>query len=136
MPPGKIIPELVYDDLDTAAAWLCDVLGFKERLRIGNHRAQLVLEGESIIAIQNPSRTDLPANETNHSLMVRVDDVDRKFEQAVLHGARIISPPADYPYGERQVSLEDIGGHRWTLTQSIADVDPQDWGGVVVEKIG
>jgi hypothetical protein len=37
--------------------------------------------------------------------------------------------PADYPYGERQYSVEDFAGHRWTFTQSIADVAPEEWGG-------
>jgi len=39
-----------------------------------------------------------------------------------------LAPPTDYPYGERQYSAEDLGGHRWTFSQSIADVDPASWG--------
>ena len=27
-----------------------------------------------------------------------------------------------------------IGGHRWTFSQSIADVDPAEWGGVLVTE--
>lgn len=38
-------------------------------------------------------------------------------------------PPTDFPYGERQYSAEDVGGHGWTFSQSIADVDPSIWGG-------
>jgi hypothetical protein len=34
MPPGTIIPELAYEDVGNAAAWLCEAFGFKERLRI------------------------------------------------------------------------------------------------------
>jgi len=41
--------------------------------------------------------------------------------------------PADHPYGERQYSAEDPAGHRWTFSQTIADVDPTDWGGEVGE---
>ena len=41
MPPGTIIPELVYPDLGEAVAWLCSAFGFSERLRIGSHRCQL-----------------------------------------------------------------------------------------------
>ncbi len=43
MPPGSIIPELGYRDLKTAVGWLCNVFGFRERLQIGNHRAQLLV---------------------------------------------------------------------------------------------
>jgi len=44
-----------------------------------------------------------------------------------------ISPPTDYPYGERQYSVEDIGGHLWTFSQTIADVDPNVWGGILFD---
>jgi hypothetical protein len=30
-------------------------------------------------------------------------------------------------------TAEDPGGHRWTFSQTVADVDPRDWGGVLVE---
>lgn len=61
--------------------------------------------------------------------MVRVDDVQRHHDRAVQEGARILRPPADYPYGERQYTVLDPGGHVWTFSQSIADVDPVEWGG-------
>jgi hypothetical protein len=48
-------------------------------------------------------------------------------------GARIINQPTDYPYGERQYTAEDIGGHRWTFTQSIADIDPASWGATSID---
>ena len=62
--------------------------------------------------------------------MVRVDDVDRHHERAKQRGARIARPPADYPYGERQYTAEDFAGRRWTVSQSIADVAPEEWGGM------
>jgi uncharacterized glyoxalase superfamily protein PhnB len=59
---------------------------------------------------------------------VRVDDVDAHHARAGERGARILGPPADYPYGERQYTAQDPGGHRWTFSQSIADVPLEDWG--------
>jgi hypothetical protein len=35
-----------------------------------------------------------------------------------------------HPFGERQYTAADPGGHVWTVSQTIADVDPRDWGGV------
>jgi len=64
---------------------------------------------------------------------VRVEDADRHHEQAKRYGARILQPPTDFPYGERQYTAEDLGGHRWTFSQSIADVDPASWGGTAVD---
>ncbi len=142
MPPGTIIPELVYSDRAAAVAWLCIPFGFRERLRIGNHRSQLVFgEAAAIVVVQatnasaTPDRAEVPAlqGELTHSLMVRVDNLDRHYAQVTACGARIISPPTDFPYGERQYTVEDIDGHRWIFSQSIADVDPRDWGGLLVE---
>ena len=122
MPPGVIIPELPYNDVGTAAVWLCQTFGFKERLRIGNHRCQLTFgEGSIVVVERKESGTS--------SVLVHVDDVDGHYERAKQFGARIIGLPTDYPFGERQYTVEDLGGHRWTFSQTIADVDPATWGG-------
>jgi uncharacterized glyoxalase superfamily protein PhnB len=61
--------------------------------------------------------------------MVRVSDVDAHHNRAIQYQARILSPPCDHPYGERHYTVADLAGHIWTFSQSIADVDPRDWGG-------
>ena len=68
----------------------------------------------------------------HQSVMVRVANIDQHFERARKQaGAKIIQPPADFPYGERQYVVEDFAGYRWVFSQSIADVHPQDWGGIL-----
>jgi uncharacterized glyoxalase superfamily protein PhnB len=62
--------------------------------------------------------------------MVRVEDVNGHHEHARSSGAQILQSPTDYPYGERQYTVEDLGGHHWSFSQSIADVAPEEWGGV------
>ena len=68
-----------------------------------------------------------------HSVQVRVEDADRHHEQAARYGARILQQPTHYPYGERQYSAEDPGGHRWTFSQSIVDFDPASSGGTAID---
>jgi hypothetical protein len=41
MPAADVIPALRYPDLAGAVAWLVTAFGFRQRLRIGGHRAQL-----------------------------------------------------------------------------------------------
>jgi uncharacterized glyoxalase superfamily protein PhnB len=65
--------------------------------------------------------------------MVWVADVDNHYEHAKQSAVRILNPPTDYPYGERQCTVEALGGHRWTFSQTIADVDPRTWGGILFE---
>jgi uncharacterized glyoxalase superfamily protein PhnB len=126
-PPGVFIPVLPYPEVAAAVKWLCETFGFEERLRIGDHRSQLVFGGASIVVGASPQPII-----GGQSVLVRVLDVDRHFEHAKQHGAKILRPPQDFPYGERQYTVEDFAGYRWTFSQSIADVDPRDWGGVLV----
>jgi uncharacterized glyoxalase superfamily protein PhnB len=125
VPEAAVIPELPYPDVREAAEWLTRAFGFKERLQIGDHRAQLVFENGAVIAIKG----DAPGS----TLLVRVEDADAHHTQAMSAGAKILSEPEDYPYGERQYSAVDPGGHRWTFSQSIADIDPAEWGGTLKE---
>jgi uncharacterized glyoxalase superfamily protein PhnB len=61
--------------------------------------------------------------------MVRVEDIDAHHKRAQGRGARILEPPTDFPYGERQYVAEDLAGHRWTFSRTIADLAPEHWGG-------
>lgn len=127
VPRASVIPELAYADVVEASDWLSKAFGFTVRLRIGSHRAQLVY-GDGAIIVMDGGSGDV----TPQSVLVRVENAHAHHEQALAAGAHIVKPPTDYPYGERQYNAEDIGGHSWTFSQSIADVDPADWGGVLV----
>jgi uncharacterized glyoxalase superfamily protein PhnB len=126
MPPTTVIPVLAYADVGEAVAWLCRTFGFEERWRAGNHRAQLWV-GDGAIAVTGGA--PVAATDALDSVMVRVDDGDGHYARTVEHGAATSGPPTDYPYGERQYTAADLGGHRWTFSQTIADVAPEDWGG-------
>jgi uncharacterized glyoxalase superfamily protein PhnB len=123
VPDATVIPELPYPNVREAVDWLCNAFGFRERLQIGEHRAQLVYEGGAVIAIQGGA--------PGSTILVRVEDADAHHARAAAAGAKILSEPEDFPYGERQYNAEDPGGHRWTFSQSIADVDPASWGGTL-----
>ena len=94
--------------------------------RASNARGGHVGDGAAVL-------TELGANarpgEVAHSVMVRVRDLNSHHDRAKKHGAKILHSPNNYPYGERQYTVEDLGGHRWTFTQSTTDVDPKEWGG-------
>ena len=132
MAPGGVIPELGYADVTTAAQWLCRAFGFTVRLRIANHRVQLHAGTGSVIVVSGPPEPDGSAFAT-HSVVIAVDDIDAHFERARQAGATIVSTPTTFPYGERQYGAVDLGGHHWKFSQSVADVDPADWGGELLQ---
>lgn len=46
---AELIPVITYPDVSAAADWLCAVLGFSVRLRIGDHRVQLERGSASMV---------------------------------------------------------------------------------------
>jgi uncharacterized glyoxalase superfamily protein PhnB len=129
-PEGPVIPVLTYADVEAASAWLVEVLGFTERVVIGpGHRAQLSFGEGALIVADTGSARQVPEGGVSASVMLRVDDATAVWERAREHGATALDPPTDHPYGERQCSFSDPGGHLWTLTQTLRDVAPEEWGG-------
>ncbi len=126
MPDCTVIPELVYDDVTAAIDWLCETFGLVERWRAGDHRAQLSI-GRCTVAITEPRTSKALPGAV--SVLIRVPDAAAHHGRALAAGARILAEPRDFPYGERQYTAEDLGGHHWTFSESIADVAPEEWGG-------
>jgi hypothetical protein len=101
MPPGSIIPELGYRDLRAAVGWLC----IRERLRIGSHRVQLLVGQVPVVAYALPA--------ADQAFVVPAEQLT-------------LLPPENFSFGERQYSVEDTGGYRWTFSQSIVDTHPAE----------
>ena len=123
-PPGTVVPNLCYTDVEKAVAWLCDTFGFVERLRWGGGAqptVELVL-GEAALFVRGPS--DGPGSPgdppfrppgpdgRSHTIMVSVDDVDAHYQRACDRDATIASAIQTYAFGERQYSAYDLDGHR------------------------
>jgi uncharacterized glyoxalase superfamily protein PhnB len=129
IPRASVIPVLAYPDVNQAAAWLCEAFGFSVRLRVGNHRVQLnVGDGAVIVREMRPNEVH-GALDIGYSVTIRVEDADAHCKRARNGGARITQEPVTHPHGERQYNADDFAGHSWTFSQSVADVDPAEWGG-------
>ena len=136
-PVSTVVPVLVYPDVRAAVGWLSAAFGFVERVRIGeNHRAQLRFgDGDVIVGDVHGERRSPRPGEITHSVLVRVDDARAHCERARAHGARILTEPTEFEYGELQYTAEDPAGHRWTFSETLADVAPEDWGGESVSPV-
>ncbi len=137
IPRAAVIPVLIYPDVREAVSWLCTVFGFVERVQIGeNHRSQLQLgDGAVIIGDVRHDRRPPRRGEVTHSVMVRVEDATAHCAHARAHDARILTELTDFEYGERQYTAEDPAGHQWTFSETIADVAPEEWGGISLPHV-
>ena len=123
IPGATVIPELPYADVGEAARWLAEAFGFTVRLRIANHRIQMNVGDGAVVLIEARGS----ANKS--SLLVRVENVEGHHNRAKRAGAHVLGAPETHAYGERQYAAQDIAGHRWTFSESVADVAPETWGG-------
>ena len=134
-PPATVTPVLIYPDVRAAVDWLESAFGFGERVRIGDgHRAQLRVGEDGSIVVADVRGDQVAPSEgvVTQLIKVRVPDVDAAFTRARDAGAKALGEPTTYEYGERSVVVQDLAGHRWELTQSVRDVEPEEWGGVTV----
>jgi uncharacterized glyoxalase superfamily protein PhnB len=130
IPSATVIPVLAYPDVNQAAEWLCRAFGFTVRLRIGDHRVQMNV-GDGAVILRELRDNEVGAQlGAGHSVTIRIDDADGHFLRAKDNGAIIQEGPVTYPYGERQYAAQDLAGHSWTFSQSVADAHPEEWGGV------
>ena len=127
VPPCTVIPVLIYPDPSAAAEWLGKAFGFTVRLRIANHRIQM-RAGEGCFTI---AEGDIPPTRC-HITQVRIEDARAHCERARQAGAIILTEPTDHVYGECNYNAQDFHGHFWDFTQTIADVEPESWGGTSV----
>ena len=134
-PPATVTPVLVYPDVRAAVAFLEAAFGFGERVRIGDdHRAQLRFgeDGALVVADVRHDQVAPSGGVVTQLIKLKVEDVDAAFARACDAGARPHGEPTTYEYGERSCVVEDPAGHRWELTQSVRDVEPEEWGGTTV----
>ena len=131
IPPPTVIPVLFYPDVREAVAWLSAAFGFAERTRIGeSHRAQMSIgaDGAMIVAEVRGEQQAPQEGIVTQVMKVRVDNAGAWYERARAHGARVLEPPADREYGERECTVEDLAGHRWQFTETLRDVAPESYG--------
>ena len=129
-PPVTVVPVLSYPDVRAAVAWLTAAFGFVERTRIGeSHRAQMSIgtDGAVIVAELRGDRRVSGAAGT-HLVRVVVEDVGAQFERVQAHGARVLEPPTEREYGERDFTVADPDGHRWQFAETLRDVAPEEFG--------
>jgi PhnB protein len=131
----RVTPYLVVDGAAAAIDFYSEVLGAKEKMRMGAPEGRIghaELEiGDSVVMLadEHPDYDALAPGTvggTPVSLMVYVENVDAVFARAIEKGARETQPVDDKFYGDRSGSFEDPFGHRWTIATHVEDVAPDE----------
>jgi predicted enzyme related to lactoylglutathione lyase len=118
-PPNSVTPVLVYDDVRAAVEWLTPSLAspsVSELMTIGRSSPSATGRSSSRTRRMVAARNHRTPRSPTPSL-VPVHDVDAHHRTVRGAGARVRSEPTDLPFGERQYSVVDPGGHLWTFTE-------------------
>ncbi len=121
----RLYPCLQCRDADAMMRWLCDVLGFRERVAYRDrqgiiHHAELAL-GSSILML-GQARDDEDGRRVGPSearrtdgLYLAVDDADALHAKVKAAGGEIVRPLTTTDYGSRDFSCRDPEGNLWNV---------------------
>ena len=118
---ATIFPALKYDDAPGAIDWLGKAFGFSKHMVVPNEgggvaHAELRLGG-AMIMLGSPGKPDPtnPWTTERQGIYVQITDIDEHYARVKAMGAKIERPLADTPYGAREYTVRDPGGHLWSF---------------------
>jgi PhnB protein len=130
-----VTPYLIVNDAVAAIEFYTQAFGAEETLRLQMPDGKIghaeIKIGDSVIMLADAfpemgCATPQSLGGSPVSIMLYVEDVDARFEQAVAASGIIKRPLTDQFYGDRSGTLEDPFGHGWTMATHIEDVSPEE----------
>jgi uncharacterized glyoxalase superfamily protein PhnB len=120
----RIVTVLVYADIEAAQDFLVETFGFTSHGVRRNVEGEVmhgeVSLGSEVIWLHRISpdhglRGTKELGGATGMLNVFVDDVDQHYATALEKGAKMVFPPADQAYGQREYGVCDIEGRLWSF---------------------
>lgn len=131
----SVTPSLSFADAIKAIAFYEAALGAKEvyRLPMPDGRiahAEIQIGNSRIMVSQEMPEWDNKSAKTMGGspigLYIYTDNVDALAERFVAAGGKMLRPLTDQFYGDRSGQFEDPEGYKWTLSQHIEEVSPEE----------
>ena len=126
-PNDVLTPYLIVKGAAAAIDFYERVFGAVEKMRMEDgarigHAELRIGKSAIMLADAYPENRLLGPRELGGSpvrLLVETRDVDAVAARAAAAGAKVLQPPTDQPYGERNTKLEDPFGHVWIFSAPI-----------------
>jgi len=106
-----VVPILTVRNIPASIDYYVDKLGFQKKWEWGDPVDFACVRRDQVELFLSQSAKDAPCA----WLSIFVQDVDALYETYKESGAIIRSPPADYPWGIREMTVEDLDGHRMRM---------------------
>ena len=121
----SIAPYFLVADVVAAADYYRDKLGFTYERFFGEPPSFCMVKREGVIIMLNALGPPQP-NRLHHAegdawdAYLWIDDADALHAEYTAAGVRIVRPPCDQPYGNRDFEIEDCNGYRLCFGHDIA----------------
>ena len=131
----SMTPYLIIDGAAKAIEFYTKAFGATELLRLPGPGGKLghaeIKIGDSILMMADEMpemgyRGPKALGGSPVGILLYVDDVARTFEKAVVAGAMVDRPIQDQFYGDRNGSVIDPFGYKWTISTHVEDVPPEE----------
>jgi PhnB protein len=128
-------PYLIVKDAANAMEFYKKAFGATELMRLSEPSGRIghaeIKIGNSIIMLADefPDMGDHSPQSLGGSpvsILLYVEDVDARYNQAVTAGAKALRPVKDQFYGDRSGTLVDPFGHVWSLATHKQDMSPEE----------
>jgi uncharacterized glyoxalase superfamily protein PhnB len=106
-----VVPILTVRNIPASIDYYVDKLGFQKKWEWGDPPAFACVGRDQVELFLSQSAKDPPGA----WISVFVQDIDALYETYKKSGAIIREPPADYPWGVREMTIEDLDGHRMRI---------------------
>ncbi len=134
-PEPTVAFSLTVKDTARALAFYTKALGAKELFRMpspngGVAHAEFMI-GDTRIYISDESEEwhafAMPEGTMASCLFsINTEDCDAAYNQATAAGAKSLSEPMDQFWGMRSAIIKDPFGYRWSFSQKVEDVSPEE----------
>lgn len=131
----SITPYLIIKGAAAAIDYYKEIFGATELLRIPQADGRIghaeLKFGDSVVMLADefPEMNTVSPKTLGSSpvgILLYVEDVDATFAKAVSKGAKVQKGLADQFYGDRNGTVEDPFGHKWTIATHKEDVSPEE----------
>lgn len=111
---------LAVHDLEDSTSYFVDVLGFSKEWSDPGNWQGLIRDGVRLM-LGHCADALSPAATGDHSYFgfFTTNDIDRLYAEFAGRNARVLAPPADKPWGWREMAVATPEGHRMMFAQAI-----------------
>lgn len=122
-----VTPYLVVDGAERLLAFILDVLGGTEMMRLPGPDGRLghaeVRVGDSVLMLADVP----PSGEATTAMMhLYVADSDATYHRALAAGATSLREPTNEFYGDRMSGVQDAFGNKWYFATHLEDVSDDE----------